>query len=184
MFCATWRAKLALDDVVAVDDLARSGSPRLRSASWPWMRRIDAGLLAGSVWTVYWPDPEDVRQRDLDRLVVRNVNTYDTRHIIFPSCHIIQHHDTHRGHTALLLALPLLVPGVRADHPHHALAADDLAVLTDSFYGTSDFHSISRLSGSATTSADRRSNCEAQSGPWSGRTATSRRSPCRPAGCG
>jgi hypothetical protein len=30
--------------------------------------------------------------------------------------------------------------GVRADHPHDPLAADDLAVLTDSFNAASYFH--------------------------------------------
>jgi hypothetical protein len=39
-------------------------------------------------------------------------------------------------------ALPLLVAGIRADHPHHTLAADDLAVPADLFDGSSNFHDI------------------------------------------
>src|SRR4051812_29084265 len=38
------------------------------------------------------------------------------------------------------LSLSLLVLGVRADHPHDALAADDLAVLTDAANACSDLH--------------------------------------------
>jgi hypothetical protein len=40
----------------------------------------------------------------------------------------------------LLLALALLVPGVLADHHHHAVAADDLALLTDGFDARPDLH--------------------------------------------
>jgi hypothetical protein len=38
------------------------------------------------------------------------------------------------------LTLALLVLGVLADHAHDAFAADDLAVLTDTFDAGSDFH--------------------------------------------
>jgi hypothetical protein len=37
-------------------------------------------------------------------------------------------------------SLLLLMLGVRADHPHDPLAADDLAVLTNSFNAASYFH--------------------------------------------
>jgi hypothetical protein len=40
-------------------------------------------------------------------------------------------------------ALPLLVPGIRADHIDLALAADDLAVLTDPLDTRSHFHGSS-----------------------------------------
>src|SRR5208283_5914320 len=39
-----------------------------------------------------------------------------------------------------LLPLPLLVLGVGADHPHHALAVDDLALVTNLFNRRPDFH--------------------------------------------
>jgi hypothetical protein len=39
-------------------------------------------------------------------------------------------------------SLLLLMLGVRADHPHDPLAADDLAILTDSFNAASYFHNI------------------------------------------
>jgi hypothetical protein len=38
------------------------------------------------------------------------------------------------------LSLLLLVLGVRTNHPHDPLAADDLAVFTDSFNAASYFH--------------------------------------------
>jgi len=36
--------------------------------------------------------------------------------------------------------LSLFVARVRADYPHYALAADNLAILAYSFYRASDFH--------------------------------------------
>jgi hypothetical protein len=36
--------------------------------------------------------------------------------------------------------LTLFMPGIAADYPHHALAADNLAILAYTLYGTSDFH--------------------------------------------
>jgi hypothetical protein len=44
-------------------------------------------------------------------------------------------HDSKRR-----LALALLVPGIAANHEHHAAAADDLAILTNSFDAGADFH--------------------------------------------
>ncbi len=38
------------------------------------------------------------------------------------------------------LPLLLLVLRVRADHPHDAFAADDLAVLTDPLHAATNFH--------------------------------------------
>jgi len=47
----------------------------------------------------------------------------------------------------VLLSLTLFVLGVVADHPHHTLAADDLALVADLSNASSDFHgsSSSRL---------------------------------------
>ena len=44
-----------------------------------------------------------------------------------------------------LLPLPLLVLGVGADHPHHALAVDDLAVITHLLDRSPYFHCRSPL---------------------------------------
>jgi hypothetical protein len=38
------------------------------------------------------------------------------------------------------LSLPLFVFGVDADHPHHAFAVDDLALVAHFFYWSTDFH--------------------------------------------
>src|SRR5258707_973748 len=37
-------------------------------------------------------------------------------------------------------ALPLLMPRIRANHPHHAPPLDDLAVFANSFYARSNLH--------------------------------------------
>jgi len=41
------------------------------------------------------------------------------------------------------LSLTLLVLGVLADHPHHTLAVDDLALIADFLYRCSYLHSLS-----------------------------------------
>src|SRR5882724_2419172 len=46
---------------------------------------------------------------------------------------------------AVLLALALLVTGVRADDAHRSMAADHLALLTDLLDRRSDFHARSLL---------------------------------------
>src|ERR1700730_530510 len=46
------------------------------------------------------------------------------------------------------LALALLVFRVDADHPHHAFAVDDLALITNLFYRCSYFHNGSQFPGS------------------------------------
>src|SRR5580704_1607465 len=43
------------------------------------------------------------------------------------------------------LALPLFVFRVYADHPHHTLAVDDLALVTDLLYRCSYFHKLQTL---------------------------------------
>src|ERR1700730_11634891 len=51
------------------------------------------------------------------------------------------------------LALALLVFRVDADHPHHAFAVDDLALVTNLFYRCSYFHNGSQFPGSHRLSA-------------------------------
>ena len=69
-------------------------------------------------------DPVDVGEADLDSLVDGDVDSGDSRHL----------------EASCLLALPLLVAGVRADHEHDAAPADDPAALTHRLYGRSNFH--------------------------------------------
>src|SRR6266851_6679309 len=45
---------------------------------------------------------------------------------------------------AMALSLPLLVPGVGADHHHRAVAADHLALLADRLDARSYFHRLLR----------------------------------------
>src|SRR5437667_4131226 len=52
------------------------------------------------------PDPIDIRKRDVDRLLIGNVYARDSRQPDPPGI--------------ASLPLPLLVPGVLADYPHHA----------------------------------------------------------------
>ena len=68
------------------------------------------------------PDAVDVGEPDLDALVEWEVDACD-------SCH---------------LALPLLVPGVRADDQHDAAPPNDPATLTHRLYGRSYLHRSSR----------------------------------------
>src|SRR4029079_3201562 len=68
-------------------------------------------------------DPVDVGQADLDPLGSRQVHSSD-------ACH---------------LSLPLLVLLIRADHAHHATAADDLALVANSLHRCSDLHNFSTI---------------------------------------
>jgi hypothetical protein len=71
-------------------------------------------LLAGME-----PNAKDVRQRRLDPLIARKIDSCNSRHVASPFG------PRGRGR----LALPLLVSWVDTDHPNHALAPDDLALL-------------------------------------------------------
>lgn len=68
--------------------------------------------------------PVNVPKRDVDPLVIWNVNSEN-------SCHNLAFYR---------LTLPLLVPGIRADHSNHALAANYLTVLAEPLYRCSNFH--------------------------------------------
>src|SRR5262245_31916839 len=72
------------------------------------------------------------------------------------------------------LALPLLVPRVLADHPHDAVAPDDLAVAAHLLHRCDYFHR-------ATPCPIARGK---RSAPVKDRTASAPPSPCLPAGCG
>src|SRR5262245_36743381 len=111
-----------------------------------------------------------------------------------------------------LLSLTLLVARIGADHPHDAVAADDLAVLTDAADAGSDFHDGivgfeylglvcgedsgwgRRFPRGARPPSGRRARCgmgrralspiDRRCAPWSGRRATSRASRDPREGCG
>src|SRR5207249_1093575 len=69
-------------------------------------------------------DAVDVAQRDVRRLVVGEVHTQDTRH----------------ARALLALPLTLLVTRVSANDVQPAVAADQLAVLTNTFDTGANFH--------------------------------------------
>src|SRR5262249_21247648 len=71
-------------------------------------------------------DAVNVSQRDIHAFVTRKIDTRDT-------CHV-----------APLLSLALFVLGIYADHAHHTLAMDDLALVTNFLYRRSDFHNSPR----------------------------------------
>ena len=112
-------------------------------------------------------DAVDVGQRDLDPLVVRQINSCNT-------CQRI---------ALLRLLLTLLVPRIAlADHPDHAFATDHLAVLADLLDRRTDLHrqASGRLPCSGCPRADPRRarvppTCSGRrSGRGTGRTATAR----------
>ena len=136
MFCWTWRRSCPSTTYSLssrVGSLASSSSVRSRA-------RL-SGLIRGPLAELRGEeraDPVDVPQRDHRPLVVRDVDTENTRH---PS-------DLRGGRLAVesggRSALPLLVAGVLADHVHLAPAADDLAVLADALHARSDLHRPTR----------------------------------------
>src|SRR6476469_7886619 len=94
-------------------------------------------------------DAVDVGQPDLDPLGAREVHACDTRHFVESSSGFrLQTTDFRRvcglWSVACSLSLPLslLVLLVRADHPDHALAANDLALVTNALDGRSYLHRL------------------------------------------
>jgi hypothetical protein len=95
-------------------------------------RVVDAGVRADRT-RARAPDAEDRGERDLRVLVVGDVHSADTGHasplrekwaIVAPKPFIYKPKS----------ALPLLVPRVLADDPHHPLPADNLAVAANPLY--------------------------------------------------
>src|SRR4051812_19821004 len=81
-----------------------------------------AGILQDGV-RAHPPDPVDVGESDLDPLGARQIHACDT-------CHNL----------SLTLSLSLLVLLIRTDHPHHAAAADDLALVANLLHRCSNLH--------------------------------------------
>jgi hypothetical protein len=107
---SNFTAQVALDGELR-DDLAQARDLGLRQV-FDLRARRDAGRLAGHERLIA-ADAEDMRQRDSNVLVGRNVDARYTCHSCLP------------------LALALLVPRVFANHAHHTAAAHDLALPTN-----------------------------------------------------
>ena len=112
------RAQSTLDLVVPLDLATKSVHivvfEILRSAIGVDTARIQNLLRPGVA------DSVDVRERDLNPLSARKIDTGDT-------CHVLTL-------TLLMLGIP------RANNPQDTLAADDLTVLTDRLYAAADLH--------------------------------------------
>src|SRR6476661_6741070 len=112
-------AEVALHLVAPVDQLAEPVDLLFGEVANPGVRidvRLRQDLLRRGQ-----PDPEDVREGDLDALLARDVDAGN-------ACH--------------RLPLPLLVLRVGADDHHGAVATDDLAVVAARLDGGSDFQRI------------------------------------------
>jgi hypothetical protein len=76
------------------------------------------------------PDAKDIRQRRLDPLFARKIDTCNSRHVASPL----------GPRTRGRLTLPLLVPWIDANHPNDAFASNDLALLTPTSHRSRYFH--------------------------------------------
>src|SRR6267143_695910 len=126
-------AEVALDLVVLVEALADAVDLVVGQVLGP-LGRIDLGqgtdLPRAGV-----ADPVQVRERDLDLLLAGKVDSGK-------ACHS--------------LSLPLLVARIRgADHAHHALAADHLALHADLPDRSADLHDFLQLAGNENQSNNR-----------------------------
>jgi hypothetical protein len=121
-------AQIAFDPHLLVDDLADAidlivgqiAHSRIRADIRPLEK-----LLARMQ-----PNTEDIGQRRFDSLISREIDSRNSRHVLSPL----------RPRKTGLLALPLLVPWIDANHPHHTLAPDDLALLATASYRSSYLH--------------------------------------------
>jgi hypothetical protein len=120
-------------------------------------------------------DADNISQRNPNGLVIGDINTNYTWHVNSLS-YPIAYHPTLRK-----LPLALLMPRIRTNDPHNALAADNPAILTYTFDGTSDFHWLYLPAIGLSCTDEHRStplmesvaNDEAQSGLDSNHTVTS-----------
>src|SRR4051812_5349981 len=116
--------QIALDDVVAVDDVAELGDLLVREVA-DLAVRLDPDLGEDVIGSGA-ADPIDVGQANLHALVEGDVDPCDASH-------------------ATALPLTLLMPGVLADHEHPPVAADDLALFTHRLHRRSYLHDPFRL---------------------------------------
>ena len=117
-------AQVALHHIAMVNGLTQLGLICLGQI-------LDAGVgvdpsLRQNILGALSANAIDVSQTDLDSLILGQVNTGN-------SCHLLTHLQFH-------LALSLLVLGILADDHDAALPANDLALLTHGLNGRSYFH--------------------------------------------
>ena len=108
---------------------------------------------------------KDVLQANHNVLVCRYVNSCNTGHLSRSSrpCEAGQYIKNQY----LNLSLPLLVAGVRTDHPDHTIAANDLAVPADLLNRCTDFHRLSpSLCGGLSDQAALRRPISRSHGGW------------------
>ena len=115
-------AEIALDAVVFLDESSDRVDLILRDVV-GLLHRVDLDRRKHVIGALR-PNTMDIAQGEANVLLARDIHTHHSRHICFTS----------------FLALALLVARVCADHAHHALAADDAAVLADATNGTTYFH--------------------------------------------
>ncbi len=120
---AEFPSKISFDHILAFCD----GVNDLRHLSFGEVLRTNARIdlraledLSG----IDWANAVDVAKRYVDPLLTGDFNTNNTCHMSW----------------RLYLTLPLFVTSVGADHSDHATTTNNLAVLTKSFNGCSDFH--------------------------------------------
>src|SRR5690349_9250524 len=119
-------AEIALDAAFALDDLADAVDLVFVEVLHLFFA-VDIGS-GDDPGRARMPDAVDVGQRDPGVLVARKIHACNTCHK--PS-----------------LSLTLLVLGILADHPHHALAANDLALVANLFDRCPYFHFLSSRRG-------------------------------------
>src|SRR3990170_1619192 len=112
-------AQLPLHHEVPVDVLADARD--LVVGQLPYLRLGRHGGVRANLAGDARPDAEDIAQRNIDALIAGDV------------------HSSYASH-AILIALPLLVARVAADHAHHPAAAHDLAVVTATLDRCRYFH--------------------------------------------
>jgi hypothetical protein len=104
--------------------------------------RIDTGLFENVTRTLY-ADTVDIGQGELNALVVRNINTSYTSHVISPflftgpllRSNFFAFFPKESG-----LALSLLVLGIFANNHHVAFSLDDFALFANLLDGRLNFH--------------------------------------------
>ena len=120
--------QVSLDPHFFVDDFANPIDLVIRQISDASVRvdiRALEQLLAGME-----SDAKDIRQRRLDPLIARKIDSCNSRHVASPLG------PRKRGR----LTLPLLVAWIDANHPNDAFASNDLALLTPTSHRSSYFH--------------------------------------------
>ena len=121
-------AQIALDAHFLVDDVTNAVDFVVSQVTHSCIR-VDIGALEKLLARMQ-PNPEDVRQRRLNTLFAREIDSRNSRHVLSPL----------NPQKCGLLALSLLVPWVDANHPHHSLASNDFALLAAPSYRSCYLH--------------------------------------------